>query len=139
MAGLRETETGFERVDVKLEAWPGVDRSPFVGFWRTTMPHPDAQPRRNPLVDDATLGELLIRLADVIEPEKRAFRFILALILMRKRLLSLESTSDTSEGRFWHMKLRGRDEMLSIAEVSPSEDQIANVQTMLGEILNQES
>ncbi len=139
MAGLRETEAGFERVDVKLDAWPGVDRLSFVGFWRTTMPHPDAQPKRNPLVDDTTLGELLVRLADVVEPEKRAFRFILALILMRKRLLNLESTRDTSDGRVWQMKLRGRDELLSIAEVSPSEDQIANVQTMLGEILNQES
>src|SRR5689334_12216122 len=39
MAALRETPTGFERVDVCMNAWPQFDRRDVVAFWQATMPH----------------------------------------------------------------------------------------------------
>lgn len=137
MACLRETASGFERVDVTLDAWPTFARGGLVAFWRTTMPKPTAK-RKQFALDDAALVDLLEKLESVDTLEKKSFRFVLALILMRKRLVSYEGSRFEGDVEVWQMKLRGRDTVLSVVDPKPSEEQIAAVSTQLGEILNEE-
>ena len=96
-AALRETAIGFERVDLCLDCWQGFDRSGLLGFWRTTMPQPQA--KRKIFVDDNVLCELFERLGSAEEPGKLNFRFVLGLILMRKRMLVYESSRVEGKSR----------------------------------------
>ena len=137
MAALRETPTGFERLDISTSAWPQFDRKDVVGFWQTTMPQPE-QKAKKLFVDDDVLCTLFERLADTSEPAKINFRFVLGLILMRKRLVVYETTR-SEEGRdVWVVRLKGREDRLDLVDPKLNEAQVAEVSQQLGEILNEE-
>ena len=136
MAALRETPTGFERVDVSLAAWPQFDRKDVVGFWQATMPA--LEQKKKLFVDDEVLCTLFERLADTSEPAKINFRFVLGLILMRKRLVVYETTR-SEEGRdVWVVRLKGREDRLDLVDPKLNEAQVTEVSQQLGEILNEE-
>ncbi len=140
MAALRETAEGFERVDVSLECWEKQDRQNILAFWKTTMPQPEA--KKKLFVDDEVLCNLFERLAETTEAAKLNFRFVLGLILMRKRLLIYETTrKDDSAGsvrEVWIVKLKGRDTQLEMLNPHLTEEQVQDVSKQLGEILNEE-
>lgn len=135
-AGLRETPVGFERVDAHVDCWPSVDTAALLAFWRTTVPTTEA--KRKVFVDDGVLCELFVKLADAAEPAKLHFRFVLGLILMRKRLVTYESSRPGDDGRdVWTVRLRGRDERLELVDPHLTAEQVADVSNQLGEVLNE--
>ena len=139
MAALRETPQGFERVDVSMGAWPDFDRKDVVAFWQTTMPKTEA--KKKLFVDDEVLCQLFERLADVQEPAKLNFRFVLGLILMRKRMLIYENTRHEGaeqERELWTVRFKGRDDRLDLLNPRLTEEQVGEVSQQLGEILNEE-
>jgi hypothetical protein len=137
MAALRDAGETLERLDVKSEHWSEFDSSTAVAFWRCTMPR--GQEKRKLLVDDAMLCELLVRLQDATEPAKLSFRFVLALILMRKRMVIYESTRREGDREVWTIRLRGREGSFDLIDAKPTEEQIAAVREQLGEILNEDA
>jgi len=81
-----EEGEGFDRLDYSESAWDdGARPERLFCFWRTTYAPPEA--KRQLLVDDEVLMDLFNRLAGDERPQRIAFRFVLALILMRKRRL----------------------------------------------------
>ncbi len=77
---------GLRRFDVCEEAWrEGYRPEGMFSYWKSTVPEPNQ--KRKLFVDDAVLMNLLNRLADAEQPQRLAFRYVLALILMRKKLL----------------------------------------------------
>lgn len=137
MAALRETPQGFERVDVSLDAWQGFDRKDVLAFWQTTMPSPQAV-KKKLFVDDQVLCELFERLSSATEPAKLNFRFVLGLILMRKRMIVYESTRMDGQSEIWQVRFKGKDAMLDLLNPRLAEEQVAEVSQQLGEILNEE-
>ncbi len=136
MAALRETPAGFERLDVSLDAWPQVDQKDVIGFWHTVMPTHET--KKKIFVDDQVLCEIFERLAETTEPAKLNFRFVLGLILMRKRMIVYEDTR-TEEGReIWRVRFRGRDDKLDLVNPKLDEQQVMEVSQQLSEILNEE-
>src|SRR4029079_16041088 len=107
---LRETPTGFERLDVCLNCWANFERGDLVGFWRNTMPL--AEQKKKLFVDDEVLCQLFERLCDTTEPAKLNFRFVLGLILMRKRLIVYDNSHNDDTGReIWQVRFKGKDQM----------------------------
>lgn len=137
MAALRETPAGFERLDISLDAWPSFDRSDVLAFWQTVMPTPQ-QTKKKLFVDDQVLCELFERLAQVSEPAKLNFRFVLGLILMRKRMIVYETTRVEEGAEIWSVRFKGRDELLDLVNPKLDEQQVLEVSQQLGEILNEE-
>jgi hypothetical protein len=139
-AAIRETPNGMERLDVSPEAWEGCDRAGVLAFWQTVMPAHEE--KKKVFVDDEVLCTLFERLADATEPLKVNFRFVLGLILMRKRLIVFEESrqEDGGEGRrdVWVVRMKGRDERLDLIDPKLDEQQVTDVSQQLGEILNQE-
>src|SRR5215471_4754291 len=91
IAALRqgEGEERLERVDYSVEAWRGGARpAGLFGYWRAKMEPLDA--RKKPFIDDAALMDLFEQLEEAQEPARVAFRYLLALMLIRKRLLRYE-------------------------------------------------
>lgn len=96
IAALVEPEASddLEREDYSVEAWdggarPGEGRRLF-GFWRATVPEPNAT--RKLLADDDSLMDLFEQLGEESDARKVAFRFVLALLLVRRRVLAVEGT-----------------------------------------------
>jgi hypothetical protein len=137
MAALRETPAALERVDVCLQCWPDFDKNGLLGFWQTVMPQSTA--KKKVFIDDDVLCDLFERLADAAEPAKINFRFVLGLILMRKRRIVYESTRvDSGGAEIWSVRFRGREDKLDLLNPRLNEQQVAEVSTQLGEILNEE-
>jgi hypothetical protein len=99
---------------------------------------PVAEAKKKIFVDDEVLLELFERLADVTEPAKLNFRFVLGLILMRKRLLIYENTRLDGEKEFWTVRRRGRDGNLDLLNPRLGEEQITEVSQQLSQVLNEE-
>ena len=135
-AVVRETPTGLERLDVSPEAWADFDRGGLLGFWQSTMPRPEQKPKKL-FVDDEVLSTLFERLADTSEQAKLNFRFVLGLILMRKRILSYEGSRTADGKELWSMKLKGRDETMDLLNPHLKEEAVADVSRQLTEILNE--
>ncbi|HEY1685288.1 MAG TPA: hypothetical protein VGG19_11035 [Tepidisphaeraceae bacterium] len=135
-ASLRETPTGFERLDISQEAWAEFPKNDLLASWQTTMPAPEA--KKKVFVDDEVLLELFERLVDTTEPAKLNFRFVLGLILMRKRLLIYENTRIEGDKEFWTVRRRGREGNLDLLNPRLGEEQITEVSQQLSQVLNEE-
>jgi hypothetical protein len=136
MAALRETATGFERLDVSMAQWPNFDRTDIIGFWQTVMPQ--AEQKKKLFVDDQLLCELFERLATTTEPAKLNFRFVLGLILMRKRMIIYETTRIEDGREIWSVRFKGREDRLDLLNPKLDEQQVLEVSQQLSEILNEE-
>ena len=136
MAALRETPLGFERIDVSTAAWPQFDRKDVVGFWQTTMPAHEQ--KKKLFVDDEVLCDLFERLKDTTEPPKLNFRFVLGLILMRKKMLVYENSRGEDGKDIWVVRFKGKEETLDLLNPQLDEAQVAEVSQQLGQILNEE-
>jgi hypothetical protein len=92
LAESAETED-LIRMDYSLEAWEQGARPEggrLFGFWRAVVPESDAKQRV--LIDDDAIVDLFEQLAETTDPKRVAFRFVLALVLIRKKLLTCESS-----------------------------------------------
>jgi hypothetical protein len=128
---LIDTGARWERRDFAAEAWQGPPADAF-SFWTGRVP-PDQDHR--PRFDDDALEECFHRLADELEPAKVNFRYVVALLLMRRKRLKLEQTK-LADGQELLIMLNPRT-----AEKSPvvnprlSEDQVAEVQDEVFKVL----
>lgn len=136
MAALRDTPAALERVDVCLDCWNGYDSSSLLGFWQATMHPPTA--KKKIFLDDDVLCELFERLAETQEQVKINFRFVLGLILMRKRRIIYESTRLDGDKEIWSVRFKGREELIDLLNPRLDEQQVGEVSLQLGEILNGE-
>jgi hypothetical protein len=79
---LLDQEGKFVRQDYSLEAWPGPPAGAF-SFWMSRVAAPDS--RRRLAIDDELLMDCFLRLEGQAEPGRVRFRYVLALLLMRRR------------------------------------------------------
>src|SRR5688572_23943652 len=114
IAAVRETPVGLERLDVSAEHWNNFDRAGLLAFWQTTMPA--SEQKKKKFVDDEVLCTLFERLADTAEPVKINFRFVLGLLLMRKRLIIYEDTRHEDGRDVWVVRLKGRNDKLDLVD-----------------------
>lgn len=137
MAAVRETVAGIERVDVAVEQWEAFDKSDLLASWQTTMPR--GEEKKKLFVDDEVLCTLFERLAEATEPAKVNFRFVLGLILMRKRLVLYDQTRREPDGRdIWVVRMRGRPDTLELVDPKLNAEQTLEVSQQLGQVLNDE-
>jgi len=131
-AALAETPEGLQRRDFCIEYWQ--EHTPEVYcFWRTRMPNPEV--KKQLFIDNEMLLVFFDRLADETEAEKVNFRFVLMLILMRKKRLKYES-SRTEEGReIWTVKVTGQDRSEEVENPHLTEEQIEQLSAQMSEIL----
>lgn len=85
----RAGQPGLERLDFAVSAWESGARPavPLVlfAFWRGVFsPHPE---KAKPLLGDAELLDLFEELGSADQPKQLAFRYFVALLLIRRRLL----------------------------------------------------
>jgi len=138
VATLRETDEDFVREDYCLPCWQESPRegAATVGVWRGHVPQPADKKRM--FVDDEMLVNMFHRLEEAAEPAKINFRFVLALVLMRKKLLVYDRMESADGVEVWQMHFKGQPQPLRVTNPHLDEEKIAEVSGHLGEILQGE-
>ena len=129
-------EEGLQRQDFCAEYWESEKPDVFC-HWKTKLPEPGQ--KKQLFVDDQMLMAFFERLARETDQEKIDFRFVLTLILMRKRLL-MYHVSRTEDGKeIWRLRIPGDKSAEGLVEVvNPHLDaeQIEQLSSQMGEILH---
>ena len=143
-----EHDEGFDRKDFSEAAWEaGARPERLFSYWRSTVPEPSEKKRV--FVDDEVLMQIFERLAHDDRPQRIAFRFVLALVLLRKRKLRMVGRSIDGEREVWLFspkasrlgdKQRLSDESPAIEVINPqlTDDDVAELTSQLAEILQAE-
>lgn len=129
---FEEGET-FRRADYSLDSWTGPPEGCFCCFKSRV---PVREKRKKLFVDDEMLVEFFRRLESETEPARVQFRFVLALILMRKRILRYEGSALENGVDVWQMTLLRDQSVHKVANPQLSDDQIAGVSEQLTAILH---
>ncbi len=159
-AGTRPEELSAEAREEIAPGSPGLE---MFSFWKTTVPLP--QQKKKLLVDDAVLMDVFQRMEGKSQPQEIRFRFVLALILMRKRLLKYEGMEEAKDERrktkdercsqdstvrapdsvaaasapeIWRMLSRGAQQPVHVVNPHLTADQITDVSQQLSAILAEE-
>jgi len=137
-----ETET-FRRRSFCTSCWEGPAGKPrdAYAFWKSKRPAPEAKPRKLRFDADMVLDFFRKLSAEDISgaPEKVRLRLVLALLLVRRKVLVLES-SGLRDGREW-IKLTEKSDpgRVHYVENPPLSDaELEQVRVSLGELLQME-
>jgi len=75
------------------------------------------------------------RLAAETDSEKVSFRFVLALVLMRKRRLKYDSTKLDHGREVWRLRVTGDKDLVEVVNPHLDQDRIETLTAQVGQIL----
>lgn len=95
-AVLADREGRFVRTDYAAGNWPGPPADA-IAYWSGRVPPAD-RPQK-PVINDELLMDCLGRLADAVEMGPIRFRYVVALLLMRRKRLKFEDAKRDAAGQ----------------------------------------
>lgn len=134
-AALVETEEGLVRRDFCEEYWESQKPAAYC-YWKSRMAQPDQ--KKQLFVDDEMLMSFFQRLENETDQEKINFRFVLALVLMRKRRFKYDGSKVEGESEIWRLKVVGEGRNVEVADPHLDEEQIEQLSSQIGVILHVE-
>jgi hypothetical protein len=134
-ATLVQTEQGFARRDFCADYWNQNKPTVFC-YWKTKLPSPDQ--KKQLFIDDDMLMAFFERLATETEQEKVNFRFVLALVLMRRRRLKYDSSRTQDGKEIWRLRITGSQDFAEVVNPNLGEEQVAQLTSQMGQILQGE-
>jgi len=132
VATLVESEEGLCRRDFCIDFWESEKPEVFC-YWKSRLPDPDQ--KKQLFIDDEMLMVFFGRLAEETEQEKVNFRFVLMLILMRKRRLKYDSSKTDGQTEFWRLRVVGSNEYTEVVNPHLDDEQIKQLSSQIGQIL----
>ncbi len=127
----------LRRLDIAAARWDqGARPDALVCFWRSLAPAPGD--RKQTFVDDETLLEMVQRMEDETDARRRGFRWILALVLLRRKIIRLDGIVHEDGTEYWAFRPRGSDpESLPIRIANPGvrADEMRELAEQLGEVI----
>ncbi len=136
---ISEGDGEFARREYCAQCWESdTGRAAAEGaysYWRTGIPERTDEKRS---LDVAAASTFFRRLAGSEEPHKRNFAYLLALLLMRKKVLLLEETVRESGKDFLVLRFRGEDAEDSFRAEDPRlpVEELEKVKDELGQLLD---
>lgn len=131
-AALVETEQGLERRDFSAEYWEKEQPEVFC-FWKTRLV--TCEEKKALFIDDDMLMAFFERLSRETDPEKVNFRFVLALVLMRKRRLKYDATKVDGQREIWCLRVAGSKDIVQVVNPHLDDEQIEQLSAQIGQIL----
>jgi hypothetical protein len=119
------------RHDYSTEAWHGPPEGS-VGWWKSQIPRPDAK-----RVHWAPNDVMLQFFEDLeAQPARQDMRYVLALLLVRRRVMRMEEESREEQGRqTLVLYCPRREATFRVAVVPPDESRIEEIQQELAGLL----
>ena len=131
-SALVEADASFERRDFSPKSWPEVNKTAFFSYWKNKGGD-DRDGKRRPLDLDRLL-HFFDRLEGAQERQKRLFRYVLALILARRRRLRLDDMSRTADGDRIVVYDRRNGRILEILSPEATRDELEQAQERLNQL-----
>lgn len=120
VSAIFEGDEGFERRDYKADAFEGVEG--VYSFWRARIPVQREDAQR---LDYDLALEFFRTLVSEDDPAREGLRFVLALLLGRKRRLKLKGFSRKRDREMLNLVLRGDEEDEALSLPVPALDDAA--------------
>jgi len=121
----------FLRHDYSVEAWPGPPED-CLGWWRSRVPTGDeSKPKLAPV-------DVMLNLFAALDEraEDREFRYLLGLLLLRRRVLRKTDTKQDETGReVLVLHCRRRDEQYDLVVAEPDAEQAKQLQQRMIDLL----
>jgi hypothetical protein len=128
---LTTEKKDVRRHDYAAEAWAGPPEKA-LAWWKSRMPTREA--KKGQLAPNEVLLQLFAELEHV--PEKADLRYVLALLLVRRRVLrEEESAHDDSEGEVMVLYSPREERTYRAAVAVPDEGRAEQIQTELRQLL----
>jgi hypothetical protein len=129
---LFERDGALVREDICAEAWQGPPAETF-SFWQSKAP-PSQEPRRI-VVDDEALLENLERLQEAQEPRQANFRYVIALLLTRRKRLRFDNVEYRDGREFLVLRCPKTRNVYRVLNPQLKEQQLAEVQQEVQAVL----
>lgn len=129
---LLEEGDHFLRKDYSSEAWQGPPTDAF-SYWTGKVP--EAEDEHKPRFDDNLLEECFHRLEGQTEPGKVNFRYVVALLLMRRKRLKFEQIVKDGPEEKICVSCTGTGEKHQIVNPRLSDEEMARVQEEVFKVL----
>ena len=133
-SALYDEQTEFVRRDYCPACWEKVDQGRVFSHWRTRTPTKDAPPKR--FVDDDVLLSFFARLDGEEDRLKINFRFVLGLLLIRKKLLKFTRVRRQGEIEFLVLQDKREGREVEVRNPELTEEQVVTVTEECGKLLN---
>jgi hypothetical protein len=123
------------RRDYAAEAWPGPPTGA-VAYWSGRVPTSD-KPRK-PVYNEGLLFDCFDHLATATEPEKLNFRYVVALLLMRRKRLKFEDTRRSAAGDVMVLRDARTGSRVEVTDPRLGDEQIVEAQNEVFRVLGWE-
>lgn len=121
----------LKRLDYAADAWPGPPEV-CIGWWKSQMPTRES--KRAQMAPGEVLLEFFTGLAE--QPERQDVRYVMALWLVRRRMLRLDATEPADDGVETLILHCPRDESTHrVRTAVPNAARAAEIQTELSQLL----
>ncbi|HUG94074.1 MAG TPA: hypothetical protein VML55_24805 [Planctomycetaceae bacterium] len=127
-SALVERDGQLVRLDFAADAWTGPPDGA-LGFWRTRVPESAAPNARQ--FDAETLLRYFEQLSEDPNPAQERIRYVLALALLKKRRLRIESTRQDGETQSLELAGTRSEGPFIVRDLQLSEQDIEQLQTEL--------
>ena len=129
---LVNADDGLARVDFSEEGWSGPPDDA-IAFWKGRVPVSD-QPRQ-PLRDPDALLQLFERLGERTVPESDGLRYVLALLLARKRLFKLGNVEASPTGEILEVVCTRTNNTYRVTKPELTSEQMEAIESQLGQLM----
>jgi hypothetical protein len=130
---LVDSEEGLIRKDFCAAYWD-QEKPDVYCHWKTRLPHPNQ--KKKVFVDDEMLMAFFDRLENDDDQERVNFRFVLALILMRKRRLKYDNSVIREGHEIWTLRVTGEKRQVEVDNPHLDEAQIEQLSQQMSQVLN---
>jgi hypothetical protein len=129
-SSIVESETQLERRDFCSHCWQKRSKDGDCVFWSRKFD----RKKKTPVFSKSAAFELFQRLAEGDTAQSQDFCYVLALLLMRKKVLHLESAEVKGADRFLILRSSGAEKTYQVLEPVLSEDRLQYINQNLSEV-----
>lgn len=129
---LSDENGKFQRRDYSSEAWQGPPEGTF-SFWAGRVPAQDE--KRRPRIDDELLVDCFNRLEGDTEPGRVNFRYVVALLLMRRKRFKFEEAKSEHGQEFLCLRCVRTRALHQVVNPRLTEEEMAAVQEEVFKVL----
>jgi hypothetical protein len=123
----------FIRRDFAPDAWAGPPENA-IGHWAARVPHAGEAAKRPP-IDDDMLAECFHRLDGAVDTDRVQFRYVVALLLMRRKRFKFEDVTKDAAGETLLLRDTRTGDKLAVADPGLTPEAMATVQDEVFRVL----
>ena len=134
ISNIVDNNGDFERRDYCMSCWEKLDKRESFYYWKSLF---NPGKKKKIFIDDDTLMDFFSRLMEEDNESKQNFRYVLSLILMRKKVLKFEDVC--KEGDREYMIMRDKEEReYRVRDPHLNKETLAEVKQQMSSILHKD-